>query len=160
MGRRGPVPDPSSERSAKGRNTFARRGPSRPIVEVYPPAAVLEDEAALEFWEGHAPTLVADGRLRPEQAEAFAILCHLFSDMRSLAARIAKDGIIIETARTVIPHPAVKLRREARRDFVSLCRDFGLTAASEARIPHGGEDPSDDDPEGDLLDELTGQAAS
>jgi P27 family predicted phage terminase small subunit len=104
------------------------------------------------FWEAHAQQLAAVGRLRPEQAEPFAILCQLHADCVSLAKQVAAEGWITATDKGQAASPVAKLLRDARRDFVALARDFGLTAAAEARLP---QDPNDaakeDDAEAALL---------
>lgn len=152
MGRRGPIPDPKSERSKTGRNSRAPRGPRSTGEAPAPPASIAHDPQAVAFWEAHAPQLAAAGRLRPEQAEPFAILCQLHADCVSLAKQVAAEGWITATDKGQAASPVAKLLRDARRDFVALARDFGLTAAAEARLP---QDPNDaakeDDAEAALL---------
>jgi P27 family predicted phage terminase small subunit len=155
MGRRGPIPDPRSERSKTGRNSRAPRGPRSTGDAPTPPASIEHDAQALAFWDRHAPQLAAAGRLRPEQAETFAILCQLHADCVALAKQVAAEGWITATDKGQAPSPVARLLRDARRDFVALARDFGLTAAAEARLP---QDPNDageeDDSEAALLRSL------
>lgn len=157
MGSRGPIPDPTSGRSKAGRNTRARKTPAPAAAgEVAMPSNVKKSASASAFWSRVAPTLVADGRLMPEQADAFGILCRLYADIVQLEDQVDSEGWITATDKGQAASPAAKLLRDSRRDFVTLARDFGLTAAAAARIP---QDPSDaeeaDDPEAALLAKLS-----
>lgn len=147
MGRRGPLPDPKSERSATGRNTLAKRAAPSGVESVTPPAHVTARPLALAFWKTHAPTLADDGRLRQVHAEVFGQLCHLHADIRELAETIATEGWIIATDKGQAISPVARLLRDSRRDFVTLAGKFGLTAADEARLPtdEAAHGPEDDD---------------
>lgn len=142
MGRRGPIPDPTSERSKAGRNTrFRAKGSAPPAASVEPPDWLAGEAAA--FWAAHAPAIAAAGRLRQDQAETFAILCQIAIDCRQLAAQVAAEGWITATDKGQAASPVAKLLRDSRRDFVHLAREFGMTAAAAARIPQepdGGEE--------------------
>lgn len=144
MGSRGPVPDPSSARSKDGRNTRSR-GLRTPAGDVSMPDELLGNARASEHWQRHAPALVEAGRLHPEQAAAFALLCELWADIRRYGDLLLAEGDIIATDKGQAPHPASRLLRDARRDYVALARDFGLTAASDARLPTDGPDGEEDD---------------
>lgn len=143
MGKRGPIPKPGSFDTLIGRNGYHRATPSPEPVPVAVPALVQADEVALAFWRRHADTLIKARRLRPEQADAFGVLCCLHSEIVVLMATVQASGAVIDTQKGPVPHPAAKMLRDARRDFVALSRDFGMTAASESRLPH--EPPADVD---------------
>lgn len=149
MGRRGPIPDPASARSKAGRNTRARLAPAPPTPAggIAAPAAVAARPLALAFWSAHAPALTADGRLRQDQAETFGLLCQLHADQLELAEQLAREGWITATDKGQAASPVAKLLRDARRDFVSLARDFGLTAAAAARLPQEPNDAGEEDDE-------------
>jgi P27 family predicted phage terminase small subunit len=152
MGRRGPLPDPNSTESQRGRNTL-RRAASE-VESPTPPAHLAERPLAAAFWEAHAPTLAAEGRLRQVHAEAFAQLCHLYADVRELGRTIATEGWITATDRGQAVSPVARLLRDSRRDFVTLAAKFGLTAADEARLP--AAEPDDAEDEDDALRSFTG----
>lgn len=156
MGRRGPLPDPTSERSATGRNTLARRGVSSGVESVTPPHHVTSRPLALAFWEVHAPTLADEGRLRQVHAEVFAELCHLHADIRQLSEQIAAEGWITATERGQAVSPVARLLRDSRRDFVTLSGKFGLTAADEARLPADEVSDGEEDPDEEALRKFTG----
>jgi P27 family predicted phage terminase small subunit len=147
MGSRGPIPDPKSRRSQAGRNTRTKKTTTAaPAGELEVPESVQLVPAAAAFWDRVAPQLIADGRLVAEQADAFAILCRLHADIRHLEDQVLAEGFVTATDKGQAASPIAKLLRDARRDFVSLARDFGLTAAAAARIP---QEPTDGEEEGD-----------
>lgn len=170
MGRRGRHPDPESKRSqaalARARQLVkfgskpaapAHKSSTTPASGPTMPASVAGRPAAAGFWSRHAAILQADGRLRLEQVDAFAILCHLWADAEQLAEQLASEGWITATDKGQAPSPVARLLRDSRRDFVTLARDFGLTAASAARLPQDPTDgeEKDDDPEAAVLARLS-----
>lgn len=150
MAARGPRPNPRSARSADGRNTLRkpiRKSSSTPAM----PARLAARPDAASFWAAHADELTAAGRLRPELAEAFGIACELHADCIELAAKVAAEGWIADGNAS----PYARLLRDARRDFVALAREFGLTAASDTRLPQEATDGKEEaDPEAALLQRL------
>ena len=134
MGRRGPLPDPTSERSAIGRNTITKAKPAESST-VTCPRHVGARPIAAAFWKAHAPALVEAGRLRRVSAQVFGELCHLFADVRELTDQVGREGWTIATDKGQAISPIARLLRDSRRDFVNLAGRFGLTAADDARIP-------------------------
>jgi len=78
---------------------------------------------------------IAAGRLQSSMATAFAILCELACDCERLSREVAIEGAVVESPRGVKPNPKVRLLRDARRDFLSCSKSFGLDPASSARMP-------------------------
>lgn len=156
MGRRGRLPDPSSKKSqaalarVKQLGAAAARGPSPQAqpADIDPPASVQKIPAAMSFWDRTSPILVADGRLTADRVDAFAILCRLHAEIEQLQDQVAAEGWITATDKGQAASPVAKLLRDSRRDFVTLARDFGLTAAAAARIPQelpSGEEEDDEE---------------
>lgn len=154
MGRRGPLPDPKSERSATGRNTLRRPSKAKPEAQaastggVAPPSYVTAVPAALDFWTRISPRLLAEGRLAAEHVDSFGQLARIYADVLQLQEIIAAEGWVIATDKGQAVSPIAKLLRDSRRDFVTLAGKFGLTAADAARLPtdedsHGQEDPDE-----------------
>lgn len=156
MGRRGPLPDPTSERSATGRNTLGQKAQKTSVESVTPPAHVTARPLAMFFWEMHAPTLADEGRLRQVHAEVFGQLCHLHADIRQLSEQIAAEGWLTATDKGQAISPIARLLRDSRRDFVTLSGKFGLTAADEARLPVEVVDDGEEDPDEEALRKFTG----
>jgi P27 family predicted phage terminase small subunit len=144
MGSRGPVADPNSQRSASGRNTLraARRSDPGPVRM---PTGLAKIKPAAAMWKRLAPALIESGRLTPESADAFALLCRLHAELELLDDALASEGFVVATERGPVANPIARLARAARNDWVSLARDFGLTAASSARLPEI-EDEDESDP--------------
>jgi P27 family predicted phage terminase small subunit len=142
MGNRGPLPDPSSSESKRGRNTLSRKRSEAEFVS--PPAHVSSRPLALAFWDTHAPTLATEGRLRQVHAEVFGQLCHLHADIRGLSEQIDHEGWITATEKGQSVSPVARLLRDSRRDFVTLASKFGLTAADEARLPQVNDEEQTD----------------
>lgn len=158
MGRRGPIADPNSERSKTGRNTRTRKNPKAVAAEpgqVSMPATISGDPKAAGYWDAHAPLLIAAGRLRPELAATFAILCQLHADCVTLADQVAAEGFVTATDRGQAASPVAKLLRDSRRDYVTLAREFGLTAAADARLPQEVTDGQEESEEQKLLKALS-----
>ena len=145
MGTRGPIPKPGSHDSLRGRNTRKRAGKPRKQAPVMMPASVKASPLASAFWKAHAPKLIEARRLRPELAHTFGLLCHLAADCDRYAADLLEHGDVLVTQRGPQPNPIARLLRDARRDYVALARDFGLTAASDARIPLEEDDVQEDE---------------
>ena len=139
MGSRGPLPDPSSSETRRGRNTMYRKtsnaAGSTKLPRVEPPGFIKSKPAALAFWKKHAPALIAAKRLQPLQADCFAIICEQAAEVRLLSDAVAAEGLLIETPRGPRANPKVRLLRDARRDLLAAARGFGLDAASDARLP-------------------------
>lgn len=150
MGRRGRHPDPNSKRSQAALARAAAIGMAKPMAAAKPvgkaprpPADVTSRPVAAAYWKAHAAGLAEAGRLRTENVEGLALLAHLYADCRELAEQLAAEGWMTSTDKGQQANPVARLLRDARRDFVSLAREYGLTPAAETRFPaeveHGQE---------------------
>ena len=153
MGRRGPIPNPSSGESKRGRNTLKRKGALQKQVSVESPKFLKTNPLALEFWNRHAPDLIAAKRLQPLQSELFGTICEMAAEVRELTNDVSSEGYVVEGRRGQEPNPKVRLLRDARRDLLAAARGFGLDAASDARLP--AELPEDTAETNPLLRYLT-----
>jgi P27 family predicted phage terminase small subunit len=109
------------------------------------PEDVAARPVAAAYWKAHADSLAGSGRLRADNVEGLALLSHLYADCRELAKQLAAEGWMTSTDKGQQANPVARLLRDARRDFVSLAREYGLTPAAETRFPpeateHGEED--------------------
>jgi P27 family predicted phage terminase small subunit len=120
------------------------------------PETILGNVRAVAHWERHAAALIASGRLHDEQAETFALLCEVWADVRRFSDLLLAEGDIIATDKGQAPHPAARMLRDARRDYVAMAKEFGLTAASDSRLPAGGGDGEEGDDEEAALRAFTG----
>lgn len=169
MGRRGRHPDPKSKRSraalaqvealAKMGHAPKRQAAPEP-TDLEVPASIAAAPLAVAFWNDHAPILAGDGRLRRELVESFGILCRLHADIVQLQDQLAAEGFITATDKGQAASPVARLLRDARRDFVQLAREFGMTAAAAARLPQEpAANASEEDDETALLRAYTPRGA-
>ena len=142
MGRRGRHPDPNSKRSQAAVARVAAIGKSiavspeaKPTATPKAPADVAARPVAAAYWKAHADSLAGAGRLRADNVEGLALLSHLYADCRDLAEQLAAEGWMTSTDKGQQANPVARLLRDARRDFVSLAREYGLTPAAETRFP-------------------------
>ena len=63
------------------------------------------------------------------------MLCQYHADEQDFEKILAEEGVVIKTSKGMISHPATMLLSRARRDFLRMAQDFGLTPASYARLP-------------------------
>ncbi len=83
---------------------------------------------ALKVWKNQAPGLVAAGRLTPETAENFKMLCRILSLAAAAAQAIEADGVTVQAGSGgKKSNPAAAVLFQAQRDAAKLLRDFGLT---------------------------------
>jgi P27 family predicted phage terminase small subunit len=111
------------------------------------PADVTARKTAAAFWNSHAESLAAAGRLRQDNAEGLALLSHLYADCRDLAEQLAGEGWVTSTDKGQQANPVARLLRDARRDFVSLAREYGMTPAAETRFPPEAVDHAEESAE-------------
>jgi P27 family predicted phage terminase small subunit len=133
MGTRGRKPSPGSVRSARGE--YRGRQAKGVAPAVTPPAKLLKRPAAVAFWQDKAPPLIADGRLNTQNLDSFVMLCQYHADELDCEAMLEAEGLVIKTSKGMISHPATMLLARARRDFLRMALEFGLTPASYARLP-------------------------
>jgi len=153
MGRRGRHPDPNSKRSqaalaraaAIGKNHgSSQTQQTQPTQCPDSPEDVAARPVALAFWDAHAASLAAAGRLRADNVEGLALVAHLYADCRELAQQLAAEGWITATDKGQAASPIARLLRDARRDFLTFAREYGLTPAAETRFPPEVEHAEED----------------
>lgn len=135
MGTRGPIPEPTSDKSQRGYNSAGRRLPNDPNAK--PPGMPRGLPAAAQaFWRSNASALIASGRLTRSDAAAFERLCRTWAQLCSLDELLEAEGSITSTAAGgAKAHPACQLRTNAEKVFLSLAVQFGLTPQSRQRTP-------------------------
>jgi P27 family predicted phage terminase small subunit len=90
------------------------------------------------FWDKHAETLIADGRLTQREDDAFSLLCYIMSDISMLRKEIERDGFTVEGARgNPVRNPCIQIQKDKEQQAVKLMLEFGLTPASRGRVPIG-----------------------
>ena len=141
MGARGPLPGHG------GRPVAGSRRRTAPTGRVTMPSDLLPNVAAANYWRRHAPGLIADGRLTPLSVEPFAVLCRLAGEIEQHERTISDEGWILQAKNGYrMPHPAAALLKQARTLSLALAKEFGMTAASYARLPKHEEPAKDANP--------------
>src|SRR5262245_53918797 len=142
MGTRGPIGDPAGDRAKRRERKLRLLPPATPpasgaeAAPLVPKPEPWLGKHGRRLWLRLAPDLVLRNRLRPEYLVTFAALCAVYHRMRSADELLERDGLTTTTARGVTrPHPAVRIRAAAEVQLVAFMKEFGLTPASDARIP-------------------------
>jgi phage terminase small subunit len=77
------------------------------------------------------------------------MLCLLQAEIEQLEQVIDGEGWITATDKGQAASPVARLLRDSRRDWLTLAKEFGLTAAAAARMPQeptsGEEDVDEED---------------
>ena len=79
-------------------------------------------------------------------AAAFAVLCQLATECERLSGEVAAEGTVIDSPRGAKANPKVRLLRDARRDFLTYAKAFGLDPSSNSRLPASEPGEAEDDP--------------
>ena len=114
---------------------------SEPCTEV-PPAPSILSGLAREYWDRHAPQLVASNILTPLLVDSFAMCCQQYAEYQRwhnwLDADPSRYTYMTESGYEQVT-PAVNLRKDAMRSWYTLASKFGLTADALAKMrKHGG----------------------
>jgi P27 family predicted phage terminase small subunit len=110
------------------------------------PAHLKSDPVAVGIWKSRSAELIKLKKLRPEQADAFAMYCKLVSDEQRLTQLVNEEGWTIATEKGPAINPTARMLNQTRNLLLASCKEFGLTIAAEARIPteKPEEKPEDD----------------
>lgn len=133
-----------------GKRTMTKRGrkpnpkvsvKSEPFTEV-PKAPEILRGLAKEYWERHAPQLVASNILTPLLVDSFAMCCQQYAEYQRWHAFLDEDPrkytYMTESGYEQIS-PYVSLRDRAMASWYRLASKFGLTADALAKMrKHGG----------------------
>ncbi len=155
MGKRGPAPTPTNLRVLRG-NPGQRALPQnepkpRPVAPARP--TWLDPEAKRE-WKRIAPELERLGLLTALDGAALTAYCETWATFvrarRELRAYVrANKTIMLEYvnqagAANLMPHPAIKVAREAAAQLKVFAAQFGLTPAARTGIEVPGPDEGAD----------------
>lgn len=114
---------------------------SEPFSEV-PSAPANLTGLAREYWERHAPQLVASNILTPLLVDSFAMCCQLYAEYQFWHAWLSEDpDRCFQTTESGYRNvsPEVTVRDRAMGSWYRLASKFGLTADALAKMrKHGG----------------------
>jgi P27 family predicted phage terminase small subunit len=131
MGKRGPIPQPSAVKLAKGERRPSRVNYAEPVL---PEASIVRLPAGItgagrKEWLRLAPMLTAAGVLKESDAIALEDYCRCLSELREAERARKKSGVETEDGQR-LQGLVLKLRGQAN----TLRRELGLTPSSRAAI--------------------------
>lgn len=112
------------------------------------------DPETRKVWDRLAPQFMHPtvDRVKPHMVEAFALMCQVRARYERLRAEVAEVGETYESETRngfqIKSRPEVGQMNEAFRQFLTLLRDFGGTAASDRGVRAPGQRDMFDDPSG------------
>ena len=90
---------------------------------------------AKTIWDYYSVGLEKEGRLTPETAESFRLLCEILAVAHAAAAEIERFGVTIEAksgARRA--NPALQTLMTTQREAEKLLFEFGLSTRGQIRL--------------------------
>jgi P27 family predicted phage terminase small subunit len=112
-------------------------GEPQPDSALYfpPPAELANRPIAKEYWEVHLPLLVKNRMITEVDMAQFALLCLAFEDLIEAEQDLRTNGKTIRTENGyLVQSPYVSMRAQRWKEYVELCREFGLTPSARTRI--------------------------
>ena len=131
MGKRGPAPQPTALKRAKGETRPSRVNSAEPIIpapaSVEPPTGLTG--AGLSEWKRQAPLLRVAGVLKQTDLTALEDYCHALSDLRRYEQAAKKKGAVAAIESKLFA-AVIKLRSQVN----TLRRELGLSPSSRSSI--------------------------
>ena len=147
MGLRGFAQKPSAIRAAEGKPV----NDSEPqFARVIPEAPGHLSERAREAWDDLAPMLFGAKLLTEADELMLANLCQAYATMQDAQEQLNRSALIFKTDSGYIQqNPLFIIIRTQSELVLKLCREFGLSPSSRARLTV----PQEKDADNDLLDD-------
>ena len=136
MGLRGPAPEPSVLRKARGNPSKRPMGKREPRpAENEPRMPVYLTPSARREWRRLVPVLARMRVLTEADGHALAMLAEAWAKKVELTKRVDKIGPVIKTPSGYVQvNPLVSMIREQDQKLITLLREFGLTPAARVRL--------------------------
>jgi P27 family predicted phage terminase small subunit len=148
-----PKPRPANLRLLEGRGNgrdVAGRivKPAPGFVRLPPIAPEFLTGEARRMWDLVVPELQRLQLLKPIDEAALSAFCLTWERMCTAQARIAREGMILETERGPVKSPAVLIVEAASKELRAWSSEFGLTPSSESRLgsTKGADGDEDENP--------------
>jgi P27 family predicted phage terminase small subunit len=117
--------------------TGERADEPRPDDALYipPPRQLANRPVAQEYWQVHLPLLVRYRMITEVDMAQFALLCLAFEDLVEAEEDLRTNGKVIKTENGyLVQSPYVSMRSQRWKEYVELCREFGLTPSARTRV--------------------------
>ena len=147
-----PKPRPANLRLLEGRGNgrdIAGRivAPAPGFIRLPPAAPEFLTGEALRMWDLVVPELQRLQLLKPIDEAALTAFCLTWQRMCVAQNRIDREGMILETDRGPVKHPAILIVEAASKELRAWSAEFGLTPSSESRLASTkAPDGSDENP--------------
>lgn len=120
------------------------------VVRKAPPCPSWLSPEAKKEWRRVVPLLETHSMAKREDLVSLSAYCEAAADFiqatRELSEHVAKEGTVnMEAPQGLIPHPAVRAKREAMNQVRSWAREFGLTPSTEEVLAGGGAGGDDEE---------------
>ena len=151
MGRRGPRPEPTIVKLARGnpgKRALNRNEPTPPADAVKPPSWLTGD--ALAKWRELVPLLTAVRLMTNADVGPLARYCDTWSWWRRVREEIQRDGDVMTIRdRDGNPtyhqqHPRVSIANKLASHLSALEREFGLSPAARSGLHAAPDSPRDE----------------
>jgi P27 family predicted phage terminase small subunit len=139
MGRRGPVPMPTSIRMLRGNKGKRPVNPREPQPERKAPTCPehLDAEAKKE-WKRLSKLLLKLGVLTEADGMALACLCQTWSTLGKAQRKLNETGLLFKTPSGYVQQsPFVSIVSACGDIVMKLSQEFGLTPAARGRLQIG-----------------------
>jgi len=73
-------------------------------------------------------------RLRPEDSDLLLLYAAAWATWRSAQADVARDGRVVMSGGTAIPHPALTVAGQAHQQILALSRELGIGPSQRKRL--------------------------
>ena len=140
MGKRGPAPKPTALKLVEGNPGKRAINKQEPKPKVGVPKCPSHIPGiAKSLWKELAPLLSNMGVLTEADRRALELVCSTYAEYREADQNIRKNGLTYETTgmsgdSIIKSNPAVAMRSDAAKRYLTLIKEFGLTPSSRAGI--------------------------
>jgi P27 family predicted phage terminase small subunit len=109
-------------------------------------------ELARKVWRQTVAAIRAAGLLCPADAAILASYCLASAEVQECTAKLAAEGLMVESHGQTYPHPLLKTRAAAEQRVRSLGSELGLTPLARKRAHVETARPEPPDPLDEFLD--------
>lgn len=148
MGKRGPPPKPTSLKLVQGNPGKRPINKDEPKPAGIPKCPSHVPSIAKSLWRELAPLLLNMGVLTEADRRALELVCTTYAEYRNADDDVRVNGITYSTTSTtgdvvIKANPAVNMRADAAKRYLTLIKEFGLTPSSRAGVKVEQKDKSD-----------------